>query len=116
MDAGLRHIEHPFAAGWFDAWLRVFVLGVIGGIAVLALGPVAPMKLIGGVTCVSGMLGALMCAIGLRLYHPARWRELAAHVSSVGDSLRGATEAIGEPRSAAYARAAAPLDAQRPGI
>jgi hypothetical protein len=62
------------------------------------------------------MLGALVCAIGLRLYHPARWRELAAYATSIGDSLHGATEAIGEPRREAYARAVAPLDARRPGI
>jgi hypothetical protein len=109
-------MEHPFAAGWFDAWLRLFVVGVIGGIAVLALGPVLPMKIIGAVTCVSAMLGALVCAIGLRLYHPARWCQLAAQMSSIGDSLRGATEAIGEPRHAAYARAVAPLDARQPGV
>ena len=112
MDTGLRHIGHPFAAGWFDAWLRVFVLGLVGGIAVLALGPIAAVKIIGAVTCFCAILGTMVCAIGVRLYHPARWRELASHVSSVGDSLRGATEAIGEPRHAAYARATTSLDAR----
>lgn len=115
MDTGLRQVERPFAAGWFDGWLRVFVAGVAGGIAVVALSPIDQMKVIGALACGCALLGAIVCAIGVRLYHPARWRQLTAHVSNLGESLRGATEAIGEPRHAAYARAATPLDGQRPG-
>jgi hypothetical protein len=115
MDTGLRHMERPFAAGWFDLWLRVFLGGITGGIAVVALSPIDQMKVIGAIACACALLGAMVCAIGVRLYHPARWRELTGHVSSLGESLRGATEAIGEPRHAAYARMVTPLDIRHPG-
>jgi hypothetical protein len=115
MDRGLRQVERPFAAGWFDVWLRLFLAGITGGLAVVALSPIDQMKVIGALACACALLGALVCAIGVRLYHPARWRELTGHVSSLGESLRGATEAIGEPRHAAYARMVTPLDLRHPG-
>lgn len=104
MDARSRNVEHPAAAAWFDAWLRVFVLGVILSLAAVALGPLTQLAVLGAATLICSLLGALTCAIGLSLYDPARWRELRSHVTRVGASLHEATEIVGEPGTVAHAR------------
>jgi sulfite exporter TauE/SafE len=90
--------ENRFAAAWFDGWLRVFVAGVVGALAVVALGPITQVAVVGCATLIASLAGALVCAIGLANYDRARWRELASHVTSIGQSLHHATEAIAEPR------------------
>jgi hypothetical protein len=92
------------AARWFAVWLRLFVVGMIGALAVVALGPLMQITVIGAITLVASLLGALVCAIGLANYDPARWRALQRHVTGLGESLHGAAEVIGEPRSVAHAR------------
>jgi hypothetical protein len=109
--------EHPFAsmqpvhrkapraaAAWFDVWLRVFLAGVVGALVVVAVGPLLQITVIGAGTLIAALLGAGVCAVGLATYDPARWRELQAHVTGVGESLHGAAQAIGEPRAMAHAR------------
>lgn len=105
MDDGLRRLEHPFAAGWFVAGLYLFAIGAAVSTGTIALAVLPQMKAIGAITLLCAVFGALVCAVGIRLYHPLRWRALQAHLSSVGESLRDATDAIGEPRSMVYARA-----------
>ena len=68
------------AAFWFDAWLRVFVGGSIVALAVVALGPIPQIAVLGAATLVASLLGGLVCTIGLATYDPARWRELQVHV------------------------------------
>jgi len=105
MNDGLRRIEHPFAAGWFVAGLYLFAIGIAGATGTIALSVLPQMKAIGAITLLCAVFGTLVCAVGVRLYHPLRWRALQSHLTSMGESLRGATEAIGEPRTAGYARA-----------
>jgi hypothetical protein len=107
----LRRIDHPFAAGWFVAGLYLFGIGVAVSTGTIALSVLPQMKALGAITLLCAVFGALVCAMGIRLYHPARWRALQGHLSSLGESLRGATDAIGEPRTVAYARASGPLRA-----
>jgi sulfite exporter TauE/SafE len=90
--------DDRFAGAWFDVWLRVFVAGIVGALALVALGPITQVAVVGAVTLIASLFGALVCAIGLANYHPARWRELSSHVTSIGESLHHATEAIAEPR------------------
>lgn len=92
---------HRAAGAWFDGWLRVFVVGIVGALATVALAPLPQVAVLGAATLVGSLLGALVCAIGLANDHPARWRELQSHVMRMSESLHGATEAIGEPRSVA---------------
>jgi hypothetical protein len=106
--------SRSFAAGWFSFGLHFFVLATIGAIAAIALGPVVQVKVIGGATLAFAALGALVCLLGVRTYDPIRWRRLSHQASSVGDSLQGAREAIGEPRQLAYARFAP--DARGPRV
>lgn len=89
--------ERRFAAAWFDGWLRVCVAGIVGALVVVALGPILQITVVGGITLVASLLGALVCAVGLANYDPARWREVTSHVTGVGRSLHRASEAIGEP-------------------
>jgi hypothetical protein len=101
----LRRLEHPFAAAWFLGGLYLFAIAIAASTGTIALSALPQMKALGAVTLLCAVFGALVCAVGVRLYHPARWRALQAHLSSMGESLRNATDAIGEPRSVAYARA-----------
>ncbi len=94
----------PFAAGWFSFGLHFFVIAAVAALAAIALGPVVQVKVLGGATMAAAALGALVCLLGVRTYDPIRWRTLRRQASSVGDSLQGAREAIGEPRQLAYAR------------
>ena len=100
-----RRLDHPFAACWFLAGLYVFAVGIAASTGTIALAALPQMKALGAVTLMCAVFGALVCALGVRLYHPARWRTLQGQLSSLGDSLRGATDAIGEPRTVSYARA-----------
>ena len=100
VDAGLRRLEHPFAAGWFVAGLYLFGIGIAASAGTIALALVPQMQALGAITLLCAVFGALVCLVGVRLYHPARWRALQAQLSSLGDSLHGASEAIGKPRSA----------------
>lgn len=93
-----------FAGGWFSLGLHFFVLAIVGALAAIALGPVSQVRVIGAATMAFAMLGALVCLLGVRTYDPLRWRRLRHQASSVGDSLQGAREAMGEPRQLAYAR------------
>ena len=102
-DRSGRSLNHA-AARWFDVWLRVFVAGIVGSLAVVALGPLLQITVIGSGTLVAALIGALVCAIGLANYDPRRWREVQGHVTNIGDSLHSAAEAIGEPRTVAHAR------------
>jgi hypothetical protein len=104
MNDGLRTLERPFAAHWFLAGLYLFAIGIAVSTGTIALSVLPQMKALGAITCLCAVFGTLVCAAGVRLYHPTRWRLLQAHLSSIGESLRDATEAIGEPRSVAYAR------------
>lgn len=104
MSDGLRRLEHPFAAGWFAAGLYLFAIGIAASTGTLALATLPQMKTLGAITFLCAVFGALVCAMGVRLYNPGRWRVLQAHLSSMGESLRDATDAIGEPRTVAYAR------------
>jgi len=115
MDDGFRKLAHPFAAGWFVAGLYLFAIGVAVSTGTIALAVLPQMKALGAITLLCAIFGALVCGIGIRLYHPSRWRGLQSQLSSLGDSLRGASDAIGEPRSVAYARAHPPLGATRHG-
>ena len=100
MDDGLRKLEHPFAAGWFLAGLYLFALGIAASTGAIALSMVPQVKALGAVTLLCAVFGTLVCLVGVRLYHPSRWRALQAQLTSLGDSLHGASEAIGKPRSA----------------
>lgn len=93
-----------FAAGWFSFGLHFFAIAAVAALTAIALGPVVQVKVIGAATMAAATLGALVCLLGVRTYDPIRWRRLRNHASSVGDSLQGAREAIGEPRQLAYAR------------
>ena len=104
MDANARRLEHPFAAGWFVAGLYLFGIGIAASIGTMALALVPQMQTLAAITLLCAIFGALVSALGIRLYHPVRWRALQAQLTSLGDSLRDATGAIGEPRSVAYAR------------
>ena len=104
MNDGLRRLEHPFAAGWFVAGLYLFAIGVALSTGTIALSTLPQMKAIGAITLFCAIFGALVCAMGVRLYHPDRWRVLQGHLSSIGESMRDARDAIGEPRTIAYAR------------
>ncbi|HEY1325605.1 MAG TPA: hypothetical protein VGI14_01615 [Casimicrobiaceae bacterium] len=86
------------AAVWFDGWLRVFVVAAIVALATVALGPLPQITMLGAGALLASLLGALVCAIGLANYDPARWRELQRRVTGLSDSLSGTIEAIGEPR------------------
>ena len=99
MDAGLRRLEHPFAAGWFVAGLYLFGTGIAASTGTIALALVPQMQVIGAITLLCAVIGTLVCLVGVRLYHPPRWRALRAQLASLGDSLHGASEAIGKPRS-----------------
>jgi len=99
-----RTLERPFAAAWFLGGLYLFAIAIAASTGTIALSVLPQMKALGAITLLCAVFGALVCAIGIRLYHPARWRALQAHLSSIGESLRDATDAIGEPRSVAYAR------------
>jgi hypothetical protein len=101
----LRKPERPFAAAWFLGGLYLFAIAVAASTGTIALSDLPQMKALGAITLLCAVFGALVCMVGVRLYHPARWRALQAHLSSIGESLRDATDAIGEPRSVAYARA-----------
>lgn len=105
MDRTGRRLEHPFAAGWFVAGLYLFGVGIAVSIGTIALAFVPQMQTLAAITLLCAVFGALVCALGIRLYHPVRWRALQAHLTSLGESLRDATGAIGEPRTVAYARA-----------
>ena len=94
----------PFAAGWFSFGLHFFALAAVAALVAIALGPVVQVKVLGAGTMAAAALGALVCLLGVRTYDPIRWRRLRTQASSVGDSLQGAREAIGEPRQLAYAR------------
>ena len=87
----LRRIDHPFAAGWFVAGLYLFGIGVAVSTGTIALSVLPQMKALGAITLLCAVFGALVCAMGIRLYHPARWRALQGHLSSLGESLRGAS-------------------------
>ena len=93
-----------FAAGWFSFGLYFFAIALVGALATVALGPLTQVKVLGGLTMALAAIGTLVCLLGIRTYDPARWARLRDHASSVGDSLQGAREAIGEPRQLAYAR------------
>lgn len=99
METGLRRLEHPFAAGWFVAGLYLFAIGIAASTGTIALALVPQMKALGAITCLCAVFGLLVCLVGVRLYHPARWRALEAQLGSLGDSLHGARAAIGTPRS-----------------
>jgi hypothetical protein len=102
-----RGIRAPgFAARWFESLLCLFVVAMPASIGVVALGPLPQLQFIGAVTLAGAAVGALVCAIGVRLYHPSRWRALHCQVEEVGASLREVGEVIGEPRAIAYARVA----------
>jgi hypothetical protein len=111
-----RHPERPFAAHWFDIGLRIFTVGMLVSIGTIALGALPQIKLLGIATLACALLGAGVCLIGVRLYHPLRWRSLRGYLTSMSDSMRDATEAIGEPRRASYARALASADSGRPRV
>jgi hypothetical protein len=98
MDAGLRRLEHPFAARWFVAGLYLFAIGIAASTGTIALALVPQMKAMGAITLLCAVFGTLVCLVGVRLYHPPRWRALEAQLRSLGDSLHGASEAIGRPR------------------
>jgi len=100
MNDGLRRLEHPFAAGWFVAGLYLFSIGIAASTGTIALALLPQMQALGALTLLCAVFGALVCLVGVRLYHPARWRALQAHLTSLGESLRDASEAIGEPRAA----------------
>ena len=109
MDDNARRLEHPFAAGWFVAGLYLFGIGIAASIGTMALALVPQMQTLAALALAAvlagrAIFGALVSALGIRLYHPVRWRALQAQLTSLGDSLRDATGAIGEPRSVAYAR------------
>ncbi len=93
-----------FAAGWFSFGLHFFAIAAVAALTAIAVGPVVQVKVIGAASMAAAALGALVCLLGVRTYDPIRWRHLRDHASSVGDSLQGAREAIGEPRQLAYAR------------
>ena len=93
-----------FAAGWFSFGLYFFAIALVGALATIALGPLTQVRALGGFTMALAALGTLVCLLGVRTYDPTRWSRLRDHASSVGDSLQGAREAIGEPRQLAYAR------------
>ena len=115
MNRTSRRLEHPFAAGWFVAGLYLFAIGIAASTGTIALSVLPQMKTIGAITLLCAVFGTLVCAVGVRLYHPLRWRALQGHLSSMGESLRGATDAIGEPRTVAYTRAH-PALAGRPRV
>jgi hypothetical protein len=96
MSASTR--SNRVAAVWFDGWLRVFVVAAIVALATVALGPLPQITMLGAGALLASLLGALVCAIGLANYDPARWRELQRRVTGLSDSLSGTIEAIGEPR------------------
>ena len=98
MDAAPRRLEHRFAAGWFVAGLYLFAIGIAASTGTIALALVPQMQGIGAITLLCAVFGLLVCLVGVRLYHPARWRALQAQLASLGDSLHGASEAIGKPR------------------
>lgn len=100
MATGLRRLEHPFAAGWFVAGLYLFAIGIAASTGTIALALVPQMKTIGAITLLCAVFGVLVCLVGVRLYHPVRWRALEAQLASLGDSLHGARESIGRPRGA----------------
>src|SRR5215218_6518976 len=93
-----------FAAGWFSFGLYFFTVALVGALATIALGPLTQVKVLGGFTLALATIGTLVCLLGVRTYDARRWARLRDHASSVGDSLQGAREAIGEPRQLAYAR------------
>jgi hypothetical protein len=101
-----RRPRRTFASCFFCVGLWFFALGAAGSLAAVALGVVSQMKVLGGITLLCSLAGAAVCALGVKLYRPAEWRTLRRSVDSLGESLRDATEAIGEPRMA-YARVAA---------
>jgi formate hydrogenlyase subunit 4 len=100
MDNRLRRLEHPFAAGWFVAGLYLFGIGIAASTGTIALALVPQMQAIGAITLLCAVFGALVCLLGVRLYHPLRWRALQAHLASLGESLSDANEALAKPRGA----------------
>jgi hypothetical protein len=61
---------------WFHVWLRVFVAGALAALAVVALGPLPQITVLGAITLIAALLGALVSAIGLANHDPSRWREV----------------------------------------
>lgn len=104
MDVRSRDVERRFAAAWFEGWLGVFVVGIVASLATVALGPLPQLTVLGAATLLGSLLGTLTCAIGLARYHPPRWLKLRSHLTSLGESLHSAAEAIGEPAPVAHAR------------
>ena len=110
MNAYSRRLERPFAAHWFDLGLWLFGLGLIASIATIALATLPQIRFLGVVTLACAALGMMVSLIGVKLYHPSRWRTLRAYATSIGESMRGASEAIGEPRRGGFPGALATVD------
>jgi hypothetical protein len=105
-----RIARRSFAAWWFGVWLWLFAFGIAAALGTVALGLLPQMIFLGWVTLASATLGAAVCLAGIRLCDPVRWRATVAHWQGIGESLRNATEAIGEPRRVAYAPVSASAD------
>jgi hypothetical protein len=111
MEAYSRRPERPFAAHWFDIGMKLFAVGIFASIATIALATLPQMRVIGAITLACAALGMLVSVIGVKLYYPSRWRSLRAYATSIGESMHGASEAIGEPRRGGYPAALATADA-----
>jgi hypothetical protein len=60
----------------FEIALSLFAVGALIGAVVLVLAPLQFFYLLGAIIVTSGIAGAWLSAIGLRLEHPERWQAL----------------------------------------
>jgi hypothetical protein len=61
---------------WFEFGLGLFLVSVPVGAVLMAVAPLSFFHFLGAVVVGTGLVGAWVCALGLRLEHPDRWHAL----------------------------------------
>ena len=63
---------------WFEFGLALFAAALPIGVVVAVVAPVDFMHALGAIVIGVSLIGLWVCALGLRLEHPARWLALKA--------------------------------------
>jgi hypothetical protein len=66
----------------FEIASTLFAVGALIGVLVLALAPLVFFHVLGAIILASGVAGAALSLVGLRLEHPDRWEALKASLAA----------------------------------
>ena len=84
------------AVTWFEFGLGLFVVSVPIGIVLMAVAPLSFFHFLGAVVVGAGLVGAWVCALGLRLEHPDRWHALKGWFGRAASVPRSHSAAIAD--------------------